>query len=41
VEWQTVDSIGEIQTLGQDEPVVVPVPVEGAGDFRQFRLKKQ
>ena len=41
VEWQTVDSIGEIQTLGQDEPVVVPVPVEGTGDFRQFRLKKQ
>jgi hypothetical protein len=36
-----VDSIGEIQTLGQDEPVVVPVPVEGAGNFRQFRLKKQ
>ena len=41
VEWQTVDSIGEIQTLGENEPVVVPVPVEGAGDFRQFRLKKQ
>ena len=41
VEWQTVDSIGEIQTLGEDEPVVVPVPVEGDGDFRQFRLKKQ
>ncbi len=41
VEWQTVDSIPEIQTLGENEPVVVPVPVEGAGDFRQFRLKKQ
>jgi hypothetical protein len=36
-----VDSIGEIQTLGENEPVVVPVPVEGTGDFRQFRLKKQ
>jgi hypothetical protein len=41
VEWQSVDSIGEIQTLGENEPVVVPVPVEGTGDFRQFRLKKQ
>jgi hypothetical protein len=41
VEWQTVDSIPEIQTRGENEPVVVPVPVEGDGDFRQFRLKKQ
>jgi hypothetical protein len=40
MEWQTVDSIGEIQTLGENEPVVVPVPVEGTGEFRQFRLKK-
>ena len=41
VEWQTVDSVGEIETLGEDLPVVVPIPAEGTGEFRQFRLRKQ
>jgi hypothetical protein len=41
VEWNTVEGVGEIETLGQDVPVVVPIPAEGAGEFRQFRLKKQ
>ncbi len=41
VEWQTEDAIGEIETLGEDVPVIVPIPAEGSGEFRQFRLKKQ
>ena len=41
VEWNTVEGVGEIETLGLDVPVVVPIPAEGAGEFRQFRLKKQ
>jgi hypothetical protein len=41
VEWQPVDAIGEIETLGEDRPVIVPIPVEETGEFRQFRLKKQ
>jgi hypothetical protein len=41
VEWQSEEAIGEIETLGEDVPVIVPIPVEGSGEFRQFRLKKQ
>jgi len=40
-EWSPVEGVGEIETLGQDAPVVVPIPSEGADEFRQFRLKKQ
>jgi len=39
-EWQTVDSVGQIETLGDEVPVVVPIPADGIGQFRQFRLRK-
>ncbi|MFM7803481.1 MAG: Ig-like domain-containing protein, partial [Verrucomicrobiota bacterium] len=40
-DWQPVDSIGEIETLGEATPVLIPIPADGAGEFRQFRLKRQ
>jgi len=40
-DWQPVDSIGEIETLGEATPVVIPIPADGAAEFRQFRLKRQ
>jgi hypothetical protein len=30
-----------IETLGDEEPVVVPLPTDAAGEFRQFRLRKE
>jgi len=39
-EWQRVDSLGEVETLGEENPVVIPIPTEAAGEFRQFRLMK-
>ena len=40
VEWQRVDSLGEVETLGEENPVVIPISTEGTGEFRQFRLMK-
>jgi len=39
--WGTLDSIGVIQTLGEDEPLLIPVPTDEPGEFRQFRLVKE
>ena len=39
-DWKPVDSIGEIETLGEATPVLIPIPDDGAGEFRQFRLRK-
>jgi len=41
VDWRTEASIGVIETLGDEEPVVVPLPTDAAGEFRQFRLRKE
>ena len=40
-EWQTEESIAVIETQGETEPVVVPLPSEEAGQSRQFRLRKE
>ena len=40
-DWQTDESIGVIETQGDEEPVVVPLPIESSGSFRQFRLRKE
>jgi len=39
--WVTLDSIGVIRTLGEDEPLLIPVPTDEPGEFRQFRLVKE
>jgi hypothetical protein len=39
-DWKLVDSIGEIETLGEGTPVLIPIPEDGADAFRQFRLRK-
>jgi hypothetical protein len=41
VDWRTEASIGVIETQGDQEPVVVPLPMEDVGEFRQFRLRKE
>ena len=41
VDWRTEESIGVIETQGDQEPVVVPLPMEDVGEFRQFRLRKE
>jgi hypothetical protein len=40
VEWEALESVGVIETQGEEEPVEVPLPVDEAGGFRQFRLRK-
>jgi hypothetical protein len=40
-DWRTVDSLGVIQTLGEDVALSVPVPSDESEGFRQFRLVKE
>jgi len=40
-DWQAVEGVDVIETLGEETPVEVSLPAEGSGEFRQFRLKKQ
>ncbi len=40
-DWQAVEGVDVIETLGEETPVEVSLPAEGTGEFRQFRLKKQ
>jgi hypothetical protein len=40
-EWRTEESLDVIQTLGETEPVVVPLPTDAAGQSRQFRLRRE
>ncbi len=39
--WRVVDSLGVLQTLGEDVPLLVPVPSDESEGFRQFRLVKE
>jgi hypothetical protein len=40
-DWRAVDSLGVLQTLGEDVPLLVPVPSDESEGFRQFRLVKE
>jgi hypothetical protein len=40
-DWRAVDSLGVMQTLGEDVPLLVPVPSDESEGFRQFRLVKE
>jgi len=40
-DWRVEESFGLIETQGDEEPVVVPLPMEAVGEFRQFRLRKE
>ena len=39
--WQPVETVGEIETLGDEVPVVVPLPADVTVGFHQFRLRRQ
>ena len=38
--WETLEAIGPIRTLGEREPVEVPLPTTDPGSFRRFRLRR-
>ena len=40
-DWRAVDSLGVLQTLSEDVPLLVPVPSDESEGFRQFRLVKE
>jgi hypothetical protein len=40
-DWKPVLSIGDIETTGEESPVLVPVPEDDRGGFRQFRLVRE